>query len=428
MGLPRFLSAGFEGFRILDFKEFLRDGRIEIWLEKVPDQAKWQCHRCGEKLRAKRGKYRMCIEGLPIMGNRVFVHFTREKGECRNCRKARAEAIDFIADETPHLTQDYAWWLGKMCEFAPTSRVAEFVDQHETGIWRLDFARMKRMVALYKIPVVKRISVDEVYARKKKNGPDENQNERFFTVVTDLDTRKVIWVSESRSEKALAQFFILIGQAACRKIQVVATDQHDDYARAVRRYCSNATLVWDRFHIMQNFEKVLNETRMELHNELRRGSNMSELTRGRHRFLFLKKANRRTEEEKKHIDQVVKENDKFLKLELIKERMITFFDQPDILQARYAFHDVGKWIIEENFTPLKNWWFNLNYEWNQLANTFKHRVTTSVSEGINNVIKMLKRRAFGYRNMEYFRLKIMQVCGYLNSQFIPSLNQLLTQK
>ena len=87
---------------------------------------------------------------------------------------------------------------------------------------------------------------------------------------------------------------------------------------------------------------------------------MSELTRGRHRLLFLKKANRRTEEENKHIDQVVKVNDKFLKLELIKERMITFFDQPDVLQARYAFHDVGKWIIEENFTPLKKWWFNLN--------------------------------------------------------------------
>lgn len=427
MGLPRFVTAGFDGFRVLDFKEFLRDGVIEIWLEKDPEKAAWSCHRCGHELRARRGKHRMCLEGLPILGNRVLVHLWREKGDCPRCRKARAEAIDFIAEETPHLTQDYAWWLGRMCEFAPTSRVAEFVDQDETGIWRLDYARMKRMLAHYRIPEVRRIAVDEVYARKK-GPPEECRNQRFFTVITDLDTRKVIWVSESRDQKALEQFFVLIGKAACRKITVVATDQHDDYARAVRRHCPKATLVWDRFHLMQNFEKAMNETRMELHEQLRRGSSMRDLTRGKYRFIFLKKADRRTESERRHIDQVLKDNDLFIKLELIKERMITFFDQPDELHARYAFHDVGGWIIESGFGPLKKWWFNLNSQWNQLANYFKHRVTTSVSEGINNAIKMLKRRAFGYRNMEYFRLKIMQVCGYLNSRFIPTQDQLLAQK
>lgn len=428
MGLPRFLSAGFDGFRVVEFKEFLRDGIIKIWLERDQDRPSRVCHRCGEALQARRGKYPVCIEGMPIMGFKVLVHFWREKGECRRCRKARAEAIEFIAEETPHLTQDYAWWLGRMCEFAPTSRVAEFVDLDETGVWRLDFARMKRMLAYYKIPEVRRIAVDEVYARKKSKDPGESRNARFFTVITDLDSRKVIWVSESRDEKALEQFFILIGKEACKKIVVVATDQHDDYARAVKRYCSSATLVWDRFHIMQNFEKAVNETRMQLHEQFRRGSGMRDLTRGKYRFLFLKKANRRTETEQRHIDQVVKDNELFLKLELIKERMITFFDQPNELQARYAFHDVGGWAIEAGFTPLKKWWFNLNSQWNQLANYFKHRVTTSVSEGINNVVKMLKRRAFGYRNMEYFRLKIMQVCGYLNSRFILSSKQLLAQK
>jgi transposase len=57
--------------------------------------------------------------------------------------------------------------------------------------------------------------------------------------------------------------------------------------------------------------------------------------------------------------------------------------------------------------------------WARLANYFRYRVTSAVSEGINNVIKALKRRAYGYRNMEYFRLKILQQCGYLNSRHIP---------
>lgn len=65
--------------------------------------------------------------------------------------------------------------------------------------------------------------------------------------------------------------------------------------------------------------------------------------------------------------------------------------------------------------------------WATVKNYFRFRVTSALSEGINNVIKMLKRRAFGYRNMEYFRLKILQVCGYLNSRFIPSIDSMTSQ-
>ena len=205
---------------------------------------------------------------------------------------------------------------------------------------------------------------------------------------------------------------------------MVAADQHEAYARSVAKNCKNATLVWDRFHIMQNFEKAVNETRKQAHEELRKKTNLKELTRGKYRFLFLKKATRRTQDEQKHINEVVKENELFLKLELIKERMITFFDQPDEVQARYVFHDVGAWAAEAGFTELKKWWNRLDDQWSQLANYFKFRVTSAVSEGINNVVKSLKRRAFGYRNMEYFKLKILQTCGYLNSRFIPSVKSL----
>ncbi len=424
--LPRFLKNCLEEnsqYEIVDFKEFLTDGRIEAHLVHK-DGHGMLCHRCGEKLSNERGRYRLRLEGMPILGIRFFVHLWRIKGECRRCKKIRAERIDFISHETPHLMQDYAFWIGRLCEIAAVSRVAELLNLDETTTWRMDLARMQFMLERYKIPPVTRISVDEVYARKKPKTPEESRNQRFFTVITDLDTRKVIWVTEGRDEASLDQFFELIGKSACKKIKVVAADQHEDYARSVKSHCPGATLVWDRFHVMQNFEKALNEQRKLLHEDLHKSSNLSELTRGKYRFIFLKKAKRRTESEQKHIDQVVKENDAFLKLELIKERMITFFDQPDEYQGRMVFHDVGAWIIQGGFTELKKWYWRLDSQWSQLANYFEHRVTSAVSEGINNVIKSLKRRAFGYKNMTYFKLKIMQVCGYLNSRFIPSMNSL----
>ncbi|MBU6376039.1 MAG: transposase, partial [Bdellovibrionales bacterium] len=162
------------------------------------------------------------------------------------------EQIQLIAQETPHLTQEYAWWIGRLCEIAAVSRVAELMNQDETTTWRLDLARMKRMLAQYRIPTVTQISVDEVYARKKPKHKGESRDERFFTVISDLKTRRVIWVSESRKKEALDQFFLLIGKDACKKIEVVASDQHEGYAASIREHVPHATHVWDRFHLMQS--------------------------------------------------------------------------------------------------------------------------------------------------------------------------------
>jgi transposase len=424
--IPRF-AQNFEGYQTVDFKEFLGQGRIEIHLERKEDKP-WQCCRCEGELKAERGRYRMRLESLPVGGIRTFVYFWRYKGHCEKCDKARSEKVDFVAKESPHLTQDFAWWIGRICEIAPVCRVAELLGQDEMTAWRVDLRRMQRMLSKYKIPEVTEISVDEVYARKKAKSAEESRDERFFTVVTDLKTHRVIWVSESRSQKALDQFFLLIGDEAAKKIKVVAMDQHEDYFASVKKYCPNATPVFDRFHLMQNFEKAVNETRKDLHEELPKAYSLRDLTRGQYRYIFLKKESRRTEQERVHINQVLKANQKFAKLEIIKERMISFFDQPSAENAKQVLDDIGDWAWQEGFTALRKWHANFEMQWKTIANYFTHRVTTALSEGVNNVIKMLKRRAFGYRNMEYFRLKIMQVCGYLNSRYIPTSHQLVAQK
>jgi transposase len=308
------------------------------------------------------------------------------------------------------------------------SRVGELVNQDETTTWRIDYRRMERMLAYYTIPEVTEISVDEVYARKKARYRGESRNERFFTVVTDLKTHRVIWVSESRSKKGLDLFFTLIGDEGKKKIRLVAMDQHEDYLASVKEHCPQATIVWDRFHLMQNFEEAVNEVRKELHEQMESGSEMKRLSRGKYRYLFLKKDSRRTEEERTHINTIFQLNARFAKLDMIKERMISFFDEPDEASAKAVFEDIALWSLEECFMPLMQWCRKFEAGWETAKNYFTHRVTSALSEGVNNVVKALKRRAFGYRNMDYFRLKIMQVCGYLNSRYVATSNQLVAQK
>jgi transposase len=285
------------------------------------------------------------------------------------------------------------------------------------------------MLRHYKIPEVTHIAVDEVYARSKKKFKDEDRDERFFTVIIDLSTRRVIWVAESRKQKALDQFFQLIGPDACKKIEVVALDQYDGYARSVKRHCPGATIVWDKFHVLQNFEEAVNEVRKSLHARLPTTNPIHRLSRGKYRFTFLKRAKSRDEDEREHVDEVVRQNDDFSALEMIKERMLTFFDATDETSAKEILTQIGRWIgqkvtadmmkgLNPAFNPLAKWHDNITAGWSTLKNYFKFPVTSALAEGVNNVIKALKRRAFGYRNMDYFRLKIMQVCGYLNSRYI----------
>ena len=118
------------------------------------------------------------------------------------------------------------------------------------------------------------------------------------------------------------------------------------------------------------------------------------------------------------------ENVYFVYLEIIKEGMYQLFDSRTQSEARDRFEQMGQWIREVGkFEEMEKWWKNLNNDWDTFKNYFKHRVSSSLSEGMNSVIKTIKKRAYGYKNMAYFKLKILQVCGYLNSKYIPMNNQ-----
>lgn len=418
MRLPHFLSKLIPGFEVADLKEWRQKGEIEIYLKKREDEGlKCLCAKCGGELGHSHGRYPLKIKSMPIFNFATYVCIWREKRYCFNCKKVRSEKLDFISEESPHLTREYSWWLGKMCEFSPVSKVADFTGNDAMSVYRLDFERMRRMFQNYKIPSFKKISVDEVYARKKSYYRKESRDKRFFTVICDLDSRRVLWVSDSRSKGALDEFFKVIGPERCREIEVVAADQHDPYRASVKENCPKAVFVWDRFHVMQTFEMAVNDDRMWLNQHVCQGE-MKRLTRSKFANLFLKKADRRTKEEERHLKDILKENTSFCYLEIIKEGMFQIFESLTEEEARNKFEQLGIWIHQEKLHSLMNWWKNLNQGWDTFKNYFKHRVTSSLSEGVNNVIKTLKKRAYGYRNMAYFKLKILQVCGFLNSKYI----------
>ena len=416
MNLQRIIKYFIPNYRVKDTKEWLKRGVVEIYLEKEDKTAPMSCSVCGEKLGARRGSHKMKIKHLPIFNLDCYLIFERQKANCDRCKKARSEEIEFLAKETPHVSKEYSWWLGRLTEISTVSRTAELTGNDQNTLWRIDFDRLIKMLQNYKIPAVKRISVDEVHARSKRYSR-ESSRKQYFTVVSDLDTGRVIWVSNNREKEALDEFYKLIGPDRCRKIEVAAMDQFAGYKASTEEYCPQAKVVWDRFHLMRNFENALNEERKKIleNKEIKK----STIYLGnKFKYIFLKKAKSRSKSEKKSFNQVIKENKIFYKLELIKEKFFTFFNQRSEDDAREVLIEVKNWIKKNKFEHLDHWVENFVDGWDTVKNYFTIRVTSALSEGQNNVIKALKRRCFGFKNMTYFKLKIMQVCGYLNSRYV----------
>lgn len=414
--LPRFLKKSFEGFEVLDIKENLNDGNIQIFIESLSETM--CCSRCRSVLKYH-GKYRQKLKHLPLFQYKTLVLFWRRQGYCEQCNKIRSEYVEFISEETPHHTKEYSFWVGRLCEIAAIRRVAELMDENDKSVWSMDFNRMKRMLKTYRIPVLKKITVDEVYARKFNKPEDKSASDKYFTIISDIESGKAVWVAESRRSVALEEFFILIGNEACKRIQIVATDDHNSYDGPIQRYCPQARHILDRFHIMKGFEEAVNETRKYLLAESANSDREKRLMAGKFRYIYLKKDSRRTEEEKIHIQKIVAINWRMHSLEHIKEKMLMFYNCEKIKEALIILKEIKQWIKEAHLKPLIKWMELFEEKLPQVLAFFQHRFTTALSEGINNVVKMLKRRAFGYKNMFYFRLKILQVCGYLNSRYIP---------
>lgn len=409
----------FQGFFVKDIKEFRSTQHMEIVLESNPDR-KCICNVCGRELGATHDRYWTSARHLRAFGWTVSVGFFRTKRHCTNCKKVRSEWIDFLSPTSPHITLELAWWINRLSEISTVLQVSKLESIDKMSCYKVDKYILQRLLQGYSIPDVTQISVDEVYARspvQMKEG--ETREDLFLTVIIDHRTHKVIWVSQSRRKEALDTFFEILGPEGCKRIKVVTCDQHRGYAESVMQYCPQADLVWDRFHLVQNFNEALNEERKNIWNKTKNSSDHGYL-RGRYKFLYTTKANNRSASDRELIMKVIEENKAVGQMEMIKERFHRMFD--DCSSPDEGMNEIAlcyEWSVRIGADHLAKYFWSL-LDRKELKSYFTHRLTSGVSEGVNRAIKTLKWVAYGYKDMNYFALKIMQKCGYLNSKYALS--------
>jgi transposase len=234
---------------------------------------------------------------------------------------------------------------------------------------------------------------------------------RYMTVVMDFETGQVVYVAEGRKAASLDPFWKRL-KASRAKIQAVAIDMSPAYIAAVTRHLPKARLVFDWFHIVKMINDGIDKLRREMYKE-EQLAGTRKVIRGT-RWLLLKRGYHLDtgKNEEARLEEALKMNKPLATMYYMKEELPEMWHKNTKREAIKFLIDWCKRADASGIKQLQKIANTLLSFRTGILNWFNARISTGPLEGLNNKIKVLKRKAYGYRDMEYFKLKILSLHNY----------------
>lgn len=391
-------------FEVTDVKI---EKRKIIWIIKHKKNANYRCPICFKKHKEYYDKKWITIKDVPLGNKRMLWEVLRFRISCKCYYKPMVEYLPFRSKHH-RLTQRFVELIEEILstKMFTVADVARLFEIDYGVVYKIDHELLWRLVNSIKIPHPENISVDEKSFRK---------GHKYVTVVTDTDIKKVIWVSEGRKKESLDEFFKIIGPEASAKIKTISKDLHEAYSLSIAEHAPQAEVIADKFHVMKHLNEAIDEYRKELiskedlkkFNPKKRSEHLQWLIR--YNFSNL------GEKQLEKLDTISGLNMDLYKAYLLKEMFNPLFDfKPSEIKQAKGY--LLSWIMEvmkTKFKPLKKFAEFAQRHLRTILNIVLFRKSSAISEGINRKISVIKSMAYGYRNIQYFKLKIMQRCGIL---------------
>ena len=246
------------------------------------------------------------------------------------------------------------------------------------------------------------IGLDEV-SRKKGH--------RYLTLVYDLERGELVWVGKDRTTETVEGFFDELGPRRCKTLQAVSMDMWRPYIDTVKARAPQATICFDRFHVVGHLNEAVDEVRRALVRKLA-GDPTRALIKGT-RFVLLKNPWNQTPAQKRSLTALVRSNSPLSRAWYLKEDFQKFWDY---LQERRAERHLRKWLwwaSHSRLAPFQDFGRMLREHLGGILAWTKMRITNGALEGMNNKVKLVSHRSFGFRNDERYIEAIYHNCGNL---------------
>ena len=361
------------------------------------DHWKLKCPVCRSREVTCRGKQVRRFRAVPIGRKAVFIDLPIQRVECSKCQTVRQVKIRF-ADEHKSYTRSFERLVLDLSKHMTIQSVARYLGVGWDLVKGIQKSNLHKRFRLPKLTKVKRIAIDEIYQGKKQG---------YLTIVLDLERGAVIFVGNGKGSDALIPFWKRLKRSGAR-IEAVATDMSTAYISAVRGNLPDATLVFDHFHIIKLFNEKLTKLRRDLQRESEEGLGQPVLKGIR--WLLLKNPDNLddTRNERRRLDEALKLNEPLATAYYMKEELRTIWLQPDKASAYKALDEWVKKAAASNVNMLKQFSKTLAaHRSGILAYYDFDGLSTGPLEGTNNKIKTLHKMAYGFRDIEFFKLKIM---------------------
>lgn len=390
---------GIQGWQVKNIEVNDLNGDITLQLERDVNSA-YKCASCGQLHMFAYDHYpSRTVEDLSAWGRKTFIKFSQARIFCSECGNVQAEKLDWV-EPYQHQTIRYQRFLASLCDFMPIADVTELTGVSKDTLYRLDKRYLKERHDYYtqKHKVIY-LGIDEIAIKK---------GHKYAVVFYDLERGQVIGLQKGRRRIDTSRFFRRWGKDNCKNVIAVCTDLWAPYHKSVKTHLKKAVLVFDKFHVFKYLSDAIEKVRRD---EQRHAEEEGkELLKGCRWIMLKKDLNRK---QKRKLQEVMEENQNIAKAMLLKEAFSAFYEAETAEDALAVLEEWTEQCKESGLKPFKKLAKRLNRWKDGILAYFTHKITNGVSEGINNKIKVIKRRSYGFHDMDYFFLKILKATGFI---------------
>ena len=337
------------------------------------------------------------VRDLSCGAFRIYLDFEVRRVFCRSCAAVRRERLSFLAEGAVH-TKRFAYYVGRRCRSATVKDVAEELHLDWHTVKELEKQYMRAQLAKSGTPGPKAIGIDEISIRK---------GHTYRIVVSDLIRRRPIWFGgEDRSEASMAQFYDWLGDKKSRGNRLAVMDMWKPFRNATLAHAPQAAILFDKFHIMRHLGEALDKVRKS---EYARLSGRDRRYIKGQKYTLLSHRENLTLEGRQSLKTLLAANKRLNTAYLLKESFAQLWDYEREGWARRFFENWRASLKWQRLEPYEKFAQMIDRHWDGIAAYCKpeNKVSLGFVEGLNNKIRVIQRRAYGLRDEEYLRLKIL---------------------
>jgi transposase len=366
-----------------------------VHLSIEPQEQMFACAHCGSTHTQKSGQVHRRWRTLPVGSRAVVLHMSIQRVRCFDCGRVGQVKLGF-ADERRSYTRVFERYVLELSRMATVQDVARHLNVSWDIVRDIQKRHLLRHYAKPKLKKVRHIAIDEISVGK---------GHRYLTVVLDLDSGRILFVGQGKGADSLDLFWKRL-RASHARIAAVASDMSPAYIMAIAQHLPRATHVFDRFHVVKLFNEKLSNLRREVQREAQ--SMLQKKVLKGTRWLLLKHPENLdpSRRERQRLEEALALNKPLAMAYYLKEDLRQLWEQEDLPQAERFLDD---WIARARSSGvrmLQEFAQTLVVHRRGLLNWYYHPISTGPLEGTNTKIKLMQRQAYGYRDMEFFRLKI----------------------